>query len=342
MKKILMIGLLAGGALFVVGSASADVRRDFRDGVSRQMDNLENGLDRLGRTADRLARFVDRTASRFIRGAERELARTVRERSSNVSSSEARSRVSSEDRANQSQEGERFTWTGRIRPGETLEIKGMNGSVHAEASPGDEIEVVALKEGRRSDPAYVVIEVVEHSGGVTVCAVYPSRGSRKNECEPGSDGRMSVRNNDVDVEFHVRVPAGVRFVAKTVNGEIEATQLEADVVASTVNGSIYIGTTGYAEATTVNGSIEASLGAHGWEDALKFNTVNGSITVEMPADLDAEIDASWVSGGITSDVPLTMQGKFGARRARGVIGSGGPMLELSTVNGEIRLREAGS
>jgi hypothetical protein len=44
---------------------------------------------------------------------------------------------------------------------------------------------VATKHGRRSDPAEVEIEVVEHAGGVTICAVYPSPGSRPNECRQG-------------------------------------------------------------------------------------------------------------------------------------------------------------
>ena len=62
-----------------------------------------------------------------------------------------------------------------------------------------------------------------HAGGVTICAVYPSRDARKpNECPPGDGGRMNVQNNDVSVRFTVRVPAGVTFVGKTVNGEIEA------------------------------------------------------------------------------------------------------------------------
>jgi len=33
---------------------------------------------------------------------------------------------------------------------------------------------------------------------------------------------MNVQNNDVTVRFTVHVPAGVQFVGKTVNGEIDA------------------------------------------------------------------------------------------------------------------------
>ena len=71
--------------------------------------------------------------------------------------------------------------------------------------------MVGGQEGPQERPAEVKIEVVEHAGGVTICAVYPSSGA-PNECKPGKGGRMNVRDNDVNVEFKVSVPAGVRFV----------------------------------------------------------------------------------------------------------------------------------
>src|SRR4051812_21526244 len=66
-----------------------------------------------------------------------------------------------------------FQWQGRIAQGSAIEIKGVNGNVRAEAATGDQVEVVATKRARRSDPESVRIQVVEHGGGVTICAVYP-------------------------------------------------------------------------------------------------------------------------------------------------------------------------
>ena len=70
---------------------------------------------------------------------------------------------------------EDFAWRGRVGAGQTLEIRGVNGGITADAS-GGEVEVTAVKRGRNSDPASVEVKVVEHGGGVTICAVYPSRG----------------------------------------------------------------------------------------------------------------------------------------------------------------------
>ena len=109
-----------------------------------------------------------------------------------------------------------FEWRGTVLQGSAIEIKGVNGEVTAEPSSGPEVEVTAVKTGRRSDPSGVRIEVVTHGDGVTVCAVYPDVDGRPNECRPGDGGRMSTRDNDVNVAFTVKVPAGVRFVGRTV------------------------------------------------------------------------------------------------------------------------------
>ena len=232
-----------------------------------------------------------------------------------------------------------FQWHGAIRQGATLEVKGVNGDVVATVASGPEAAVTAQRTGRRSDPGEVRLEVVEHAGGVTICAVYPSRdAARPNECRPGTEGRMNVQNNDVTVRFAVQVPAGVRFAGRTVNGEAEAQGLQGPVTLATVNGSTTFSTSSYGEASTVNGSIRGAMGASGWNDALSFRTVNGSITLELPADLSADVRASTVNGEISTDFPLSVTGRVSRRHVAGTIGAGGRRLDLDTVNGSVRLR----
>lgn len=218
----------------------------------------------------------------------------------------------------------------------------MNGDVHATAATGDQIDVTATKHARRSDPESVEIKVVPSEEGVTICAVYPTprRAREVNDCTPGDHWSSHTEDNDVSVDFEVRVPKGIRFYGHTVNGEVEAERLGADVWAYTVNGSVHVSTTGVAEATTVNGSITAELGRADWADAVEFTTVNGGITLDLPATLSAEVRANTVNGDVISDFPLTVTGRFGPRRFHGTIGQGGRELNLSTVNGSIRLRKA--
>lgn len=234
---------------------------------------------------------------------------------------------------------EEFHWKGRVASGKTIEIKGVNGSVVAIPAEGGDVVVDAIKKGRRQKPAEVEIKVVEHAQGLTLCAVYPTpRSGIPNECTPGPKGRMAVRNNDVAVEFQVKVPAGVRFVARTVNGSVRASLLTADVEAHTVNGSVTLDTRGHAQARTVNGSIRASLGQAQWQgEPLRFETVNGSVTVDLPAAASTSLDAKTVNGRIESSFPLAETHKASRTQLAGVIGKGGRALEVVTVNGSITL-----
>lgn len=282
--------------------------------VAAQSSGIERALERAGEAVERAMESMGRALDRALDGAG--------ERSDVAWSRSA----------------EDFRWTGALARGRILEVKGVNGPVVVERATGDEVEVTAQARGRRSDPSEVRIERVEHEEGVTFCAVYPTPGGeRENYCAPGDGGRMNVRRNDVEVRFHVRLPAGVRFAGRTVNGDVEAQGLESDVSLSTVNGDLDVSTTGYAEARTVNGSIDARMGRMDPEEGLRFETVNGSIDLDLPDDVGAEVDASWVNGGLDSDLPLRIQGRIGRRSARGLLGEGGPPLRLTTVNGSIRL-----
>lgn len=232
-----------------------------------------------------------------------------------------------------------FNWSGQVAAGDFVEIKGVNGRISAEPATGGTVEVVAEKRARSSDPKSVRIEVVEHAGGVTICSIYPSKDpSRPNTCVPGENNHMNVRNNDTSVNFTVRVPAGVGFRGRTVNGGITAENLAGPVEARTINGSVRISTSGVARASTVNGSIVAAMGRADWTNDLEFATVNGSIDLSLPASLSADVDASTINGQITTDFALTVTGRFSHRNLNGTVGGGGRELRLKTINGSVKLR----
>lgn len=231
-----------------------------------------------------------------------------------------------------------FSWSGHIAAGKTIEIKGINGNIRAVHTDGAEVEVTAEKDGRDRDD--LTFEIVEHGDGVTICAMYPGRNNRPNECAAGDEGRMNTEDTRAEADFEVRVPASVLFVGKTVNGNVRATGLTADAHGSTVNGSVSVATQGWAEGSTVNGDVEVTAGRADWQGSADFSTVNGSIKITLPADFNAEVEASTVNGDFYSDFPLTVRGKFGPRKITGTIGSGGRKLELSTVNGSIRINKS--
>lgn len=229
-----------------------------------------------------------------------------------------------------------FTWNGTVAPGKALEIKGVNGSIHAEPATGAQIEVTAKKTARNSNPADVRVEVFPSENGITICAVYPGAG---NYCGAGDQGgRNSTRDNDVQVDFTVKVPAGVKFIGRNVNGNVEARDLKGDVNVHTVNGGIEASASGLVEGHTVNGNVKVSMGTAPTR-ALEFHTVNGTIEVSMPRNAGAQMEARTVNGSINSDFPLQVQGEISRKKVNATLGNGGPALKLHTVNGSIRLKQ---
>jgi hypothetical protein len=232
-----------------------------------------------------------------------------------------------------------FDWSGPIARGDQIEIRGVFGNVRAVLASGSDVVVTATKIGQSDQVAAVDIDIVTHTGGVTICTVYPDvPGQQPNRCAPGTDGSMSVRdsgNGAVQVEFIVRVPKEVVFVGRTLAGDVEAIGLESDAFLSTMYGDVRVSTTGLATAKTMAGSIVAAIGLANWGRDLEFQTMAGDITLEVPSNTDAEVEASATGGSITSDFPLsqTLPGVM-----RGKIGAGGPMLRLATMAGNIRLK----
>jgi hypothetical protein len=240
-----------------------------------------------------------------------------------------------------------FRWNGRIAPGQGIEIKGINGDISADASSSGEVEVVALKRSRAGEDG-VTIKVVEHPRGVTICAVYPTDDPNQTTgCEPANQPRtnapatINLRDKNVAVDFKVKVPAGVEFFGRTINGGISVDSLASNVVSHTVNGSISISTSGYASAKTVNGEIAARLGNANWSGSLEFKTVNGEINIDLPSSVNTSITAKTFNGEVSSEFPMTVLGKSNRKEMTGTIGSGGRDLILKSLNGSINLRRVG-
>ena len=56
-----------------------------------------------------------------------------------------------------------FRWEGRLEKSQTVEIKGVYGEVRAEASAGNQVEVIAVKRGSDDSANQVRIQLIEHA-----------------------------------------------------------------------------------------------------------------------------------------------------------------------------------
>jgi DUF4097 and DUF4098 domain-containing protein YvlB len=167
----------------------------------------------------------------------------------------------------------------------------------------------------------------------------------------GEGPRVSVRTrmprglrfggNRGRVDYHVTVPAGAEVRVSTVNGRIEIEGVAGAVRASTTNGGVEItGAGGEVDASVVNGRIEARYRVLDPDAHHRFSVTNGSIAVAVPEGQGGRLEARTVNGGVDSDLDLESTERTSRRRLQGRLGSGRGSLELSTVNGGIRLRRS--
>lgn len=229
-------------------------------------------------------------------------------------------------------------WKGDIDAGQQLDIRGINGSVLVQRASGREAVIEAKIYGPSAEAAEVTVEIVRYAGGVLACARYPDRHGDLLPCSPNNEIWSDVESRNVRVEFTVVIPDDVAFGASIINGSVDA-DLSGDALAITVNGDINITTDGVAEGMTVNGSIDAAIGATAWGRALQFATVNGSVHVAIRPNVDVTVVGSTVNGNIASDFPLTITRYGTSRQMHGELGAGTWELSLSTVNGNVALRE---
>jgi hypothetical protein len=250
---------------------------------------------------------------------------------------------------------EDFRWSGRIARGDEIAIRGLMGDVRAEVASGDQVEVIGRRVGDDADQ--VRIEVVETDDGITICTLYPvrrrdgdegrrSRRDNDGPCRNGNSGQIEI--DDARIDFTVRVPAGVRLAASTVEGNIEAMGLRSPVDAASVSGNVRVSTTESARAATVSGNVDATFGRTDGEE-MEFASVSGNVIVRLAGDVGAEVSANTLSGTIQSDFGLRIRGGRDdddddggfnvqvGQQASGTIGRGGPELSLNTVSGDIRV-----
>ncbi|MEP7064925.1 MAG: DUF4097 family beta strand repeat-containing protein [Gemmatimonadota bacterium] len=233
-----------------------------------------------------------------------------------------------------------FSTKQSIAEGSTIRVDNLNGSINVEGSNDASTTVTAVKRWRRGDPSMVRILVEPGKNGTTVCALW----SDEKRCDDnGSRNYHGNRRNDVQVQFTVHVAKGVKVDLNTVNGSLDVSGATASVDAETVNGRVEVATLGGpVSAKTVNGSVRATI-QHlvKTDEPMVFESVNGSVQLEAPADLSADVDAETTNGGIESDFPLTISSGMIGKHIHGTVGQGGRRVQLHTVNGSVKLRKLG-
>ena len=234
---------------------------------------------------------------------------------------------------------EKIDRTFNVAAGSSLSLGNVNGRVTVKSWDQPRVRIIADKRAEASDDdaarnamKQLKVEIVQSGNAISVETKHP----RKN----GWNFFDFITGQDVELEvvYEVWVPRTFNVAVDNVNGAVSGVELNGKLDFETVNGKVDLTRCGGSlEASTVNGAIRAELVQIAKTASVRMSTVNGRITVFVPQNIAADLDADTTNGSIDSDLPVTITSKS-RNSLRGTINGGGVDLDLSTTNGGIDIK----
>jgi hypothetical protein len=236
------------------------------------------------------------------------------------------------------------------RPGEPMSLNVDILSAHLEVIGEERKDValtVTLSSGRR--------KIVTPSGPKMLSG-------------GGSELEISERDNRVSIESETpptnritivaRVPRRAALNLSTVNeGEIIVRDVVGDLELENINGPITAtNITGSVIAESVNNPIAVGLAGVAAGGATSLSSLNGDITLTLPASAKAELHLDTSRGEIVSDFELDVKPskpRIERNETRGgvsvrmedvivaTVNGGGPVIRVKTLNGTIKIAKSG-
>jgi DUF4097 and DUF4098 domain-containing protein YvlB len=172
-------------------------------------------------------------------------------------------------------------------------------------------------------PRELALNVRTSDGNVTAAGV-----SGKIEFDTG-DGNVTANSLRGDIRMH------------TGDGHIDGHSLDGSLDADTGDGNLRIdGRFDALALKTGDGSIDAQVAtgskvANGWN----LHSGDGHITLRLPSDLNAYLDAHTGDGSVTLDIPVQVSGSLSHSAVRGKLNAGGGTLAVTSGDGSIHIEK---
>jgi hypothetical protein len=272
---------------------------------------------------------------------------------------------------------EDFHYSYDLPPGGRLSVENVNGPVEISTWERNTVEINGTKHANSQQGLRdTKIDVVPSTNSVSVRTIPPSgwrhgvgarysiRVPRRVDLDRIVSSNGSIRIEDIEGRANL----------KTSNGSVRCARSKGELDVVTSNGGIDVQHTGSARLHTSNGSIRAEVDKGAFEATtsnssitarltdpdqaqpiraessnghidlttnsvreVRAGTSNSSITLRVPSNTNARLRAHTSNSSITTDFDVTVHGHVSKNSMDGNIGSGGPVLDLSTSNGSIKV-----
>ena len=212
-------------------------------------------------------------------------------------------------------------------PGRLDVNPGQNGGVSVKGWSHSDVLVRARVEGwgeTEADAQTIARQVqIETTGG-----------------QVRASGPEAAHNAWWSVSFEIFVPQTTDLTLKAFNGGLSVSDVRGTLQLEANNGGIALKrVAGEVHGSTVNGGIHIELTGSTWEgNQLQVTTQNGGVHLALPENYSAHIQTETVNGSIQSDFPITMHGNLRPRQLDFNLGSGGPLIHVTTTNGGVKLK----
>jgi hypothetical protein len=253
---------------------------------------------------------------------------------------------------------ERFEHTYPLQAGGAFALDNVNGDISITPADRPEVRLSAVKHVKAASAARarellaaLEIQVTPRPAEVAVETRFPRHSGGFFDWLAGGGSEMTVTYRvEVPRGAHLRigsvnsaiqVTGGAAADLKTVNGPIDASGVRGALRAATVNGAITLaGAAGAVHARSVNGAVDVAFAALPAAGApARISTTNGAVTVHLPRQARASLDARSTNGRVACALPIQRRGQ----RRHGLAGDlngGGERIEIATMNGGIEILEA--
>ena len=236
-------------------------------------------------------------------------------------------------------------------PSPRLLVRNIWGNVTVRAGATGEIAVTAnelrvapTQELIEKTKTLIRLDVETSSDGVSMVVGNPDRTERRTDM---------CRGCRVEYQFEITVPAGTHIDVGTVtDGRVEVTGVHGLVNASNVNGPVRVrDLNDCASIESVNGALDVVF-ARAPSENCNLKTINGRITVGLPANAGLDALLSMGHGEVESDFdvePMTIPAKverqqhddrigYRLEQPAGIrLGAGGPTFTFASLNGDVRI-----
>jgi len=228
---------------------------------------------------------------------------------------------------------EEFHHTYPLNANGRVELQNINGAVHISAGGGNEVKVDAIK--RAEDEQELKDEEIRVDASADSISIQTKYHQRE-------ESWQNRHHRGAEVEYTITVPRNARLdEIKLINGELDIIGVGGEVRASCINGRLVArGLERAVKLQTINGPLEANFN-QARATSIELSSVNGPVRLTLPSDTKAHIEATTVHGSIENDFGLhTNNHRWVGHDLNGELGTGGPHIRISNVNGPVNVQHA--